>query len=79
MLARPAVVRAFEDKRVVAMRADWTRRDPAMTAELARHGRNGVPLYLLMAPDGRSPQVLPELLTVDLVLRALESMPAGAR
>ena len=44
-------------------------------AELARHGRNGVPLYLLYDPASRVPRVLPELLTVGLVTEALGALP----
>jgi thiol:disulfide interchange protein DsbD len=57
---------------VVYMKGDWTRRDPAITAYLESWGRNGVPLYVVYAP-GRAPQVLPQMLTPDLVLEALGS------
>jgi thiol:disulfide interchange protein DsbD len=32
------------------MRADWTRRDPAITEALRQLGRSGVPVYALYAP-----------------------------
>jgi thiol:disulfide interchange protein DsbD len=35
---------------VALLRADWTRRDPAITQALAALGRNGVPVYVLLAP-----------------------------
>lgn len=66
------VRQAFDARGVRLMRADWTRRDPAITAELARHGRNGVPLYLLYDGKGGAPQVLPELLSTGVVLDALD-------
>lgn len=71
VLDRDVVSAAFERAGVVRLRADWTRRDPQIAAELARHGRNGVPLYLLMRP-GSSPVLLSEILTVPAVLQALE-------
>ncbi len=71
VLERDAVARAFRAQRVVLLRADWTRRDPAITAELARHGRNGVPLYLVHTPGSSAPRTLPELLTMDGVLSAI--------
>jgi thiol:disulfide interchange protein/DsbC/DsbD-like thiol-disulfide interchange protein len=71
VLERDAVVEAMRARGVVALRADWTQRDPAITAALARHGRNGVPLYLVYRPGARGPAVLPELLTVGIVLDAL--------
>ena len=48
------------------MRADWTRRDPAITAALAALGRNGVPVYVFYRP-GKPPVVLTEVLSVDEV------------
>lgn len=52
--------------------ADWTRQDPRITQELNRHGRNGVPLYLVYGPGLRSPEILGEWLTEQEVLRAFE-------
>src|SRR5262249_53764945 len=43
----PAVVDELARKGVVLLKADWTTRDPAITAMLGAFGRNGVPLYLL--------------------------------
>ncbi|MFA7665073.1 MAG: thioredoxin family protein [Burkholderiaceae bacterium] len=71
VLDRDAVVDAMRDAGVLRLKADWTRRDPEITAELARHGRNGVPLYLVYASGADSPRVLPELLTAGIVLNAL--------
>jgi len=53
------------------LKADWTRRDAAITALLAEHGRNGVPLYLYYAPGADRARVLPQLLTPQRVLEAL--------
>lgn len=61
----------FEDAGVVALSADWTRRDPVITAELERFGRSGVPLYVLYAPDGEV-TVLPQSLTNGIVREAVE-------
>ena len=70
-LERDSVRSAFEQAGVVRLRADWTQRDPLITAALAKHGRNGVPLYLLYSPGRERPAVLPELLTPGIVLGAL--------
>jgi thiol:disulfide interchange protein DsbD len=75
VLERQAVRRAFDANDVVLLRADWTLRDPAITAELARFGRNGVPLYLVYTSANEPPRLLPELLTVDVVLTALGANP----
>jgi len=41
-LASTELLADFARKKVTLLRADWTRRDPAITAALARLGRNGV-------------------------------------
>jgi thiol:disulfide interchange protein DsbD len=60
---------------VTLMRADWTRRDPAITAALSALGRSGVPVYVLQAP-GKPPQVLSELLSVRKMREALATLPS---
>ena len=72
-LANPAVLADFSQRNVALLRADWTRRDPAITAELAKLGRSGVPVYVLLAP-GRAPVVLTELLSVQEVHDALQTL-----
>jgi thiol:disulfide interchange protein DsbD len=74
VLDRGPVVEAMQRANVLRLKADWTNRDPAITAELARHGRNGVPLYLVYRPGGGAPAVLPELLTNGIVLDALAGL-----
>jgi thiol:disulfide interchange protein DsbD len=71
VLERDAVAQAMRERRVLALRADWTNRDPAITAALARFGRNGVPLYLVIKPGEPHARVLPELLTPSIVVDAL--------
>jgi thiol:disulfide interchange protein len=70
-LGSSRVLEAMRDKNVAWLTADWTREDPAITAELARFGRNGVPLYLVYV-RGDEPRVLPQLLTPDLIIEALQ-------
>jgi len=61
----------LEAEGVALLRADWTLRDDAITRALARHGRQGVPLYVLFGRDGE-PRLLPQLLSPGLVLSALD-------
>src|SRR5690606_11704604 len=44
VLDRDTVVEAMRSAGMLRLKADWSNRDPGITAELARHGRNGVPL-----------------------------------
>ena len=69
-LRNPQVLKAFSDKKVLLLQADWTRQDPAISAALSALGRSGVPVYVLHVP-GQAPQLLSELLTPTLVLAAL--------
>ncbi len=79
VLADPRVAAELERVGAERFRADWTRRDPAIRAELARHGRAGVPLYLVYAPGAEQPRVLPELLSVDLLVEALRETRGAPR
>jgi thiol:disulfide interchange protein len=74
-LATAEVKAAFEKHKVTLLRADWTRRDPTITAELTRLQRSGVPVYALYAPGGAGPKLLSEILSVQEVRSALESLP----
>jgi thiol:disulfide interchange protein DsbD len=64
---------AFERANVALMRADWTRRDAVITQALARLGRNGVPVYVLLRP-GLEPLLLPEILSHAIVKEALSTL-----
>lgn len=74
VLADPEVRNALDRHGFRWFRGDWTQRDELIRTELARHGRAGVPLYLVYDPrNPTQPQVLPELLSVDLVVEAFVS------
>ena len=72
-LADADVLADFDTKKVAMLRADWTRRDPAITAALTTLGRSGVPVYVLQAP-GKPPVVLTEILGKDEVRAALAAL-----
>jgi thiol:disulfide interchange protein DsbD len=71
VLAREDVLADFRSRGVALLRADWTRRDPEIARALAALGRSGVPAYVLYKP-GRPPLVLPEVLTRERLLAALD-------
>jgi thiol:disulfide interchange protein len=79
VLNTAAVQEAFAARNMVLMQADWTSRDDQITKELARYGRNGVPLYLVFLPGEPQPRVLPELLTASIVLQALPSISLASK
>jgi suppressor for copper-sensitivity B len=55
----------------VAMRADWTRPDPAIAAYLAGFGRYGIPFDVVYGPKAPQGIPLPEVLTREAVRKAL--------
>ncbi len=73
VLHTDATMQAFAQANVALVRADWTTRDARITEALARLGRNGVPVYVLLRP-GREPLLLPEVLTGSLVRDALATL-----
>ncbi len=69
------VIAAIRRKGVAVLEADWTRRDRAIAEELARFGRDGVPLYLFFAPGARRPDILPQILTPGALIERLARLP----
>ncbi|WP_338243701.1 protein-disulfide reductase DsbD family protein [Aurantiacibacter hainanensis] len=65
-IERDATRAAFEEAGVVAMRGDWTRRDPEITRYLEEWESAGVPLYVWY-PGGGEGEKLPQVLTPDLL------------
>jgi suppressor for copper-sensitivity B len=79
VLDRSPIVHRFRDRRVTAMRADWTRADPAITAYLQGFGRYGVPLDVVYGPGAPQGIPLPELLTSGAVMDAFARAAAGGK
>jgi len=70
VFADPRVEARLTSENVVYMKGDWTNRDAEIAQALERFGRPGVPLYVVYRP-GETPQVLPQVLTPDILLGAL--------
>lgn len=67
-----AVIKAFEEGKVVALKADWTNPDPRIAAELKKYNRSAIPFNVVLR-KGAQPRALPEVLTADAVLEALKN------
>jgi thiol:disulfide interchange protein DsbD len=75
VLTGDGVAKAMEKFKVVKMKADWTRKDAAIAQALRQWGRNAVPLYVLYGPNpGLPAQILPQVLTPEIVISALNNM-----
>ncbi len=72
-LNRESTQQIFDAMGVTLLKADWTSQDEEITTFLASFERNGVPLYVYYPADGGSPQVLPQLLTPEIVREALQN------
>lgn len=64
---------AFEKGNVAFLVADFTNADKQIALELQKRGRAGVPMYLWYAPGQNEPEVLPELLSIELVTGLVEA------
>lgn len=69
------VRRLIRAKGVAMLEADLTNENPVLSAELARHGRAGVPLYLFYRPGVSRPEILPQLLTPGTIRDLIGTLP----
>lgn len=72
VLRSAEVQREFANNKVTLIKADWTKYDAEITRQLASVGRSGVPTYVIYPVGKGAADVLPELLTKDIVLNALK-------
>ena len=59
---------AFAKNDVAFLVADFTRNDPLIAEEIRLRGRAGVPMYLWYASGSDEPEILPEILSRDMIL-----------
>ena len=71
VLDKPAFRELLASHEAVMMTGDWTNVDPAITTFLEEHKAVGVPLYVVYPRDGGEGEVLPTVLTHELVSDAL--------
>ena len=79
VLDQPEVKAALGAGGVVAMRADWTRPDPAIADFLKRYGRFGIPFNMVYGPGAPDGLPLSEVLTGGAVEDALAKARGGAK
>lgn len=69
------VIQVIKNKDIILLHADWTKSDPEITKALQSYGRSGVPTNVIYpGKPNSSPILLPELLTPNIVLNALEKI-----
>lgn len=80
VLEKDKTKQLFVDTDTAFLVADWTNKNDEIAQELERYGRAGVPLYLVF-PSGDnsvSAEVLPQVLTYDVVKEAIERAKSGS-
>lgn len=80
VLEKDKTKQLFVDTETAFLVADWTNKNDEIAQELERYGRAGVPLYLVF-PSGDnsvSAEVLPQVLTYDVVKEAIERAKSGS-
>ena len=74
VLFTPEIKGAFLEADIPYMIADWTDYDADIGEFVKSHGRSGIPLYVMYPSGiGSDPVILPQLLTRDIVLSAIEN------
>ncbi len=72
VLLTDEVTAAFAKHGVVYMVADWTHYNKEIGEFLQKHGRNGIPFYIIYPADpSQEPIILPQILTKSAVLKAI--------
>lgn len=74
VLETASIQQAFQQQGVVYYVIDWTNYDPAIAEFLEEFQRNGIPFYLVYPGNNQPPKVLPQILTKQIVLDALENL-----
>ncbi|NLH50914.1 MAG: thiol:disulfide interchange protein [Myxococcales bacterium] len=73
------VRQALHELKIVPVRGDWTNRNPEISAFLKAHGKAGVPVYAVAGPGtGKEIVLLPEVITKEMVIAALEKAVKGS-
>lgn len=73
VLERDDVQALFQQNNIEYLVVDWTHYDPAISAFLKQHGRNGIPFYLYYPSGaGSSPITLPQILSKSAILEAIK-------
>ena len=69
------IIRMVDEKKIVLLKADWTDENPKITEALAGYGRSAIPVNVLYIPGQEEPEILPNLLTTDVVLSYWNKVP----
>ena len=63
----------LKENNITYLKGDWTNYNPEITRLLNQHQRSGVPLYLFYPEETDTPMILPQLLTENIVIKAISA------
>jgi len=63
----------LKENNITYLKGDWTNYNPEITRLLNQHQRSGVPLYLFYPEEADTPMILPQLLTENIVIKAIST------
>ena len=73
VLDTPVIKALLKDQNVIAMQADWTRPDLKISTFLEKFVRYGIPFDVVYGANFPNGNVLPEILTKESVISAIEN------
>ena len=71
-LSRPKIKEYMKKNNIKYIVADWTNKNNEILKALEYYNRNGVPLYIFWKPGFQKPEVLPAILTEQILLDTFE-------
>jgi len=74
VLETAEIKQALEKENIVKLQGDWTSKDDYISAYLKNHNRFGVPFNIIYSSKYPEGYILPELLTKQIVLDALDKV-----
>ena len=67
-LSRPNIKDYLKNNNIEYIVADWTNKNGEILSALEKYDRNGVPLYIYWKPGMESSEILPAILTQQILL-----------
>ncbi len=61
----------FRKLAIETVKADWTSKDSAIARSLESYGKNSIPLYVYYPAASNNPEILPELITPEMIIQRL--------
>jgi thiol:disulfide interchange protein DsbD len=74
-----AVYDAVATKGIVLLKADWTDHNNEIRKEMEGYNRSAIPVNVLLIPGAKEPEILPNILTTDVVMEYFNKVPEPSK